>query len=62
MAKDITNGQPYVIKTAKSHLNGRYLQLLRQEFEIMNEKLKDLDCIVKPIAMSRQLVNPQDYS
>ena len=62
LAKDITNGQPYVIKAAKSHVNGKYTKLLKKEYELMHKKLSDLDCIIRPLCLSKSLVDPYNYS
>ena len=61
-AYDVNTGQQFVVKAAKSHLNKKYHGLLKKEYAIMSERLSGLQCIVRPITMTRDLVHPTDFT
>ena len=45
-ARDIITNDVYALKAAKSHLNPRYYQLLKKEYNLMTSELKGLDCVI----------------
>ncbi len=49
-AEDFATGRPLIIKACKSHINKKYIHMLKREYDIMNVSLRGLDCIVQPIS------------
>ena len=45
-ARDLNTNQVYALKAAKTHLNPKYYQLLKKEYDLMTNELKGLDCVI----------------
>ena len=45
-ARDVITNQLYVLKAAKSHLNPKYYELLKKEFNLISTELKGLDSVI----------------
>lgn len=59
-AEDYITGRPLIIKACKSHINKKYIDMLKREYDIMHDKLRGLDCIVQALAYQNTTTNPQN--